>query len=1074
MDTRMISRRKKLAAAALVVGIVFSTLSGSFSGKKVLAANSDDKWDDFLVLHDTKLYDELSNQGGYERPSADAILLDYKNSSQCGQHPRLMLTSDSVKALKVDANNPNHPKNFWYKRLITRADTLCTQLTSTNNEDYLINYSKCFETRMPGLNGRGNAADVFMDRMMTLGMAYQLTGLSKYAEAAWVLLERVASFPDINPWHDLDFGFFCQGYAIAYDWMYPEWEKTPSHKATLEQAIRRQCFRPANDSYTNNSPKRSQTSDNGLVRGVYTDNNHNPIVNAGVAMVSLALLDQYPTIGSSLCRDAIICLERDLNMFAPDGMTKEGTEYMLLTIDNLSMMFSSLETSIGKLYGLDTCPGMADGKVIRVIHALESDVGMFSFGDSYDSLLTNAGELYFYEHYDLHGFRTDIYNRLKSTYSNDFERNVQILCWYVPETNEQTFNLDLDMTAQGAAAFATFRNNYEERQSYVGVKAGTTIKDFFVHLDEGSFVFNSQGVRWAADMGKDKYTLDGYSAPRAEDNARWKIFRLRPDGHNVLLINPNQNDCGYEFNQVAELSTKSAEKEAMAVVDMTALVSGKATSAKRGFLFTDDRLSLVVRDEVTLKEQSDLYWIMYTRQSVSINGNTAVLSGKNANGEVVKLQLDVVSSTTGKLSKESAAPWSLAPQVDDQNTNDDYTRIVYKISGATGDVNITVKLTPLIDATKDAPGVSSYGPIASWKLDTPTPTVTKKATVTEKPTVTKKATVTDKPTVTVTPAKGSTVSPTKKATVTPTKKLTATPKATEKPSVTPTLVPKQPTATPVLGKLTSIPTETPVPTKKSTPVPTISPEKEPSIADFVERLYTIALNRESEKAGKDFWINEIESGNRTGGDCAHFFLIEAPEFLNRGLSDDDFVETLYKTFFDRDSEAAGKEFWVGELKSKRMSRQDVIGGFIDSKEWCNICATYGVRSGAPNAKAEFASKNAIAFATRLYTCCLDREPENDGLKYWSLALTNLEKTGCEAAAFFFTGDEFVGFGLKNDEYVRRLYTTFMGRDPEASEIAYWVGEISKGTQTKDSVMQFFGSSEEFTNICKKYGIEACF
>ena len=47
----------------------------------------------------------------------------------------------------------------------------------------------------------------------------------------------------------------------------------------------------------------------------------------------------------------------------------------------------------------------------------------------------------------------------------------------------------------------------------------------------------------------------------------------------------------------------------------------------------------------------------------------------------------------------------------------------------------------------------------------------------------------------------------------------------------------------------------------------------------------------------------------------------------------------------------------------------------------------------------------------------------------------------------------------------------MGRDPEASEITYWVGEIAKGTQTKDSVMAFFGQSEEFTNICKQYGID---
>ena len=253
--------------------------------------------------------------------------------------------------------------------------------------------------------------------------------------------------------------------------------------------------------------------------------------------------------------------------------------------------------------------------------------------------------------------------------------------------------------------------------------------------------------------------------------------------------------------------------------------------------------------------------------------------------------------------------------------------------------------------------------------------------------------------------------------------------------------------------------------------PTPDPEKGPSIADFVERLYTIALNRPSEPEGKAFWVNEIESGNRTGGDCAYFFLIEAPEFLNRGLNNEDFVETLYLTFFDRASEAAGKKFWVDSLKSGKMTKKDVIMGFIDSKEWCNVCADYGVKSGAPTAKAERASKNAINFATRLYTCCLGRAPEDGGLKYWSLALTNLEQTGCSAAKEFFTSDEFVSFKLKDDEYIRRLYTTFMGREPEASEVAYWEGEIKAGRQTRGSTLTFFGSSEEFTNICKKYGID---
>ncbi len=292
----------------------------------------------------------------------------------------------------------------------------------------------------------------------------------------------------------------------------------------------------------------------------------------------------------------------------------------------------------------------------------------------------------------------------------------------------------------------------------------------------------------------------------------------------------------------------------------------------------------------------------------------------------------------------------------------------------------------------------------------------------------------------------------------------------------------KPTVTPVPGvSVTPVPMPTGAPGVSPTPYPGIPgmptptmtpvPGHEPSIAGFVERLYTIALNRKAEPEGKAFWVNEINSGNRTGGECAHFFLIDAEEFLNRGLSTEDFVETLYKTFFDRASEPSGKAYWVGELKSGRKSREDVINGFIDSTEWCNICATYGVKSGAPSAKAEIASRNATRFATRLYTCCLGRSPEPGGLKYWSLALTNLEQTGCSAAKLFFTSEEFVGFKLRDEEYVRRLYTTFMDRVPSDPEVAYWVSEIAKKTQTRESILAYFGSSEEFTAICKTYGIE---
>ena len=258
-----------------------------------------------------------------------------------------------------------------------------------------------------------------------------------------------------------------------------------------------------------------------------------------------------------------------------------------------------------------------------------------------------------------------------------------------------------------------------------------------------------------------------------------------------------------------------------------------------------------------------------------------------------------------------------------------------------------------------------------------------------------------------------------------------------------------------------------------TPVPgdpTPDPEKEQTFEAFVERLYEVALNRASEPEGKAFWVEKVKNGEYNGADCARFFLIEAPEFMNRNLDNSDFLEVLYKTFYDRKSDANGKAYWMGRLENG-TERVTVVNDFIESTEWCNVCATYGVRSGALYHKAEYASKNAIEFATRLYTCCLGRAAEEKGLRYWSLALTNLEQTGYSAAKQFFTGGEFVNLKTSDEEYVKRLYTTFMGRDPEASEVSYWAGEIKANRQNRTSVLEFFGGSEEFTKICNQYGIE---
>lgn len=113
---------------------------------------------------------------------------------------------------------------------------------------------------------------------------------------------------------------------------------------------------------------------------------------------------------------------------------------------------------------------------------------------------------------------------------------------------------------------------------------------------------------------------------------------------------------------------------------------------------------------------------------------------------------------------------------------------------------------------------------------------------------------------------------------------------------------------------------------------------------FISRLYTVALERASDPTGASYWIDRLRNGEVTGADVARGFLL-SEEFLGKGTSNEDFVETLYLTFFNRGSDPVGKSNWVALLNGG-ASRQSVIEGFINSVEWYQLCSSYGIASGS--------------------------------------------------------------------------------------------------------------------------------
>ncbi len=319
------------------------------------------------------------------------------------------------------------------------------------------------------------------------------------------------------------------------------------------------------------------------------------------------------------------------------------------------------------------------------------------------------------------------------------------------------------------------------------------------------------------------------------------------------------------------------------------------------------------------------------------------------------------------------------------------------------------------------------------------------------------------------------------ATPTPSPTPTNTPTTSPKPTLKPTLTPT-PTDKPVV---TLTPTLKPLPNKPTLkPTPVITPvieitnkpyppiKKEKGVAGFAERLYTTCLGRNSEPAGKAYWISELSSGSKSGAEAAKGFFFSS-EMTNKNLTDEQFVTALYKTFMDRNPDAGGMNYWLNNLKNGSMDRMAVFNGFVESQEWANVCNVYGIDSGSDVQPTNriVADTDVISFAERLYTTCLGRSAEAGGLAYWSDAIANREKTGTQAAMEFFFSKEFLNKNLSDEIYVQRLYATFMNRAPEAGGYQYWLGQLKSGSMSRKDVLLGFSTSKEFKQICDAAGIK---
>jgi len=194
-------------------------------------------------------------------------------------------------------------------------------------------------------------------------------------------------------------------------------------------------------------------------------------------------------------------------------------------------------------------------------------------------------------------------------------------------------------------------------------------------------------------------------------------------------------------------------------------------------------------------------------------------------------------------------------------------------------------------------------------------------------------------------------------------------------------------------------------------------------------------------------------------------MVFSREFINKGYTDDEFLDVLYLALLGRPPDTEGKAFWLGRLRLG-LPREDVFAAVAGSSEFDRVCRNIGITRGTYNPPAGGMSR---VFATRLYWEVLGRAPDTDGLNWWHNELRSGRRSGANAVHSFIFSNEASNRNFTDEQFMEMLYKAMLGRGSDPEGKAFWVNRLRSG-QSRQSVLATFVDTSEFAKVCRDHGI----
>lgn len=649
----------------------------------------------------TEDIDKIYRYMQYQNPTGAQIYEDVQKNA-CSPRPTFLLRADQ--------------KEAFLKKINSNDELLVLAQKYIKEADELIGLPEIEWELYDGTRILDRCHQV-CQRVDLLSIAYFITENTKYLDRMWKEIKYTLTvWPNYNmpgemencPGHFLDVGAISPALAIAYDLLY-------NHLSTEEllifkEKLQERCIDYFVGVFNGTSGFRG---DDTRTR----TSNWGSVVGGGMFMVAISVMasETEDSALSQKCQfiaeNALKMLQYPIGHFYPDGAVDEGIGYYGFHLNGLGLSLNALKNMAGTDYNFLKSKGFDDAA--EFIMYIQSLNGTYNYADSANS---DKNVIWYDEAYLIASLyedeeqmkNLDLFRRKLGLTMGEFG-----ILWGNPVDNCQA-EIDAPLDKYfGGGGFQIMKSGWQgKNDTYVGIHDG--YHNAGGHFDKGSFIFESNGIRWFSDLGRDNYYVDGgYFSENG-----WNLYRKLAEGHNCVVINPtNDGKPDQEvYTTAKKLWGSSKDKGSIAVFDLSETYGSKrVNSYKRGFFLQDNRTSLVVQDEIDLaNDNSKFYHFMH----VTDGGVITVLSdGKSAtvekNGKILDVTF-ICDAPEWKLEKWDSVYIDPTMQRDNEYSRDGITKLA--LSGvASGKLNISVKMR--VRNSDDPVSPHALIPMESWQVE---------------------------------------------------------------------------------------------------------------------------------------------------------------------------------------------------------------------------------------------------------------------------------------------------------------------------------------------------------------------